>query len=81
MRCRLLKNLKFQKHETVNIILFFLLLTWGVVFMFLWKPKQELIITTRVDTIPGDSIPYAVEVKKPVPVFIVPGAPDGGQAD
>ncbi len=60
--------------KTVNIILFFLLLTWGVVFMFLWKPKQELIITTRVDTIPGDSIPYAVEVKKPVPVFIDTGS-------
>jgi len=60
--------------KKANIILFVLLVAWAVVFMFWWKPKPEVIFSTRIDTIPGDSIPYAVEVQKPVPVFIDTGS-------
>lgn len=60
--------------KKANIILFVLLVACAVVFMFWWKPEPEVIFSTRIDTIPGDSIPYAVEVQKPVPVYIDTGS-------
>lgn len=52
------------------IAIILLLVSWTVLFVECRRNIDPLVITT-VDTIPGDSVPYPVEIiiKEPVPVY------------
>lgn len=60
--------------KKVSIIIYILFVGFVMVLALLWPTKPETVIVTHIDTIKGDSIPYVVEIKKPVPIYIDTGS-------
>jgi hypothetical protein len=55
--------------KVVSLTLLFLLVAVCVISLF-QEPKTAEKTVTQTITVPGDSVPYVVQVKVPVPVFI-----------